>query len=84
MSACACMGPAGDCYCIRKARGQKIDIKETYISPELFALLSDEDKNTINELKHKALSLFLFPKGEQECGSKCVTGGSCENCEKSD
>lgn len=60
MSACACIGPAGDCPCLRQARGEKVEIKETYISPELFALLSDEDKQTINALKMKALDLYLF------------------------
>lgn len=59
MSVCACMGPAGNCPCIRRQRGEKIEITETYIAPTLFALLSDEDKMTINNLKWKALGLSL-------------------------
>jgi len=62
MTPCACLGPVGDCPCIRKERGQKIEITETYISPDLFALLSDEEKNTINRLKGKALSLWMNRK----------------------
>lgn len=58
-SPCACIGPVGDCPCIRLARGQKVGITETTISSELFALLPDEDKNTINNLKMKALGLFM-------------------------
>lgn len=62
MSACACIGPVGNCPCVRQARGEKLPITETYISPDLFALLSDEDKQTINDLKHKALGLYLAKK----------------------
>jgi hypothetical protein len=36
-----------------------VPITETYISPDLFSLLPDEDKETINRLKLKALSLML-------------------------
>jgi hypothetical protein len=53
------MGPAGDCPCNRKAKGLPVPITETYISPELFALLPEEDQRTINELKLKALGLSL-------------------------
>ena len=59
MSACACIGPIGDCPCIRKEKGLYVPITEVYISPKLFELLPDEDKQTINELKHKALGLLL-------------------------
>jgi len=62
MSACACMGPAGDCPCIRQSKGLPVPITETFISPQLFALLSDEDKRTINELKLKALGLYMIQK----------------------
>lgn len=62
ITACACMGPPGNCPCIRQARGEKLEITETYIAPDLFALLPDEDKQTINELKQKALGLFLTSK----------------------
>ena len=52
------MGPPGDCPCIRRERGQKIEITETTISADLFALLPDEDKNIINALKFKAFGLW--------------------------
>lgn len=60
MSACACMGPPGNCPCIRQARGEKLPITEIYIAPDLFELLPDSDKETINNLKMKALGLRLF------------------------
>jgi hypothetical protein len=56
------MGPAGDCPCLRRQRGQKVEITETFISPSLFALLTDEDKNTVNEIKRKALGLWMAEK----------------------
>ena len=59
MNPCACIGPVGDCPCVRMARGEKVGITEVYIAPTLFALLSDEDKTTINNLKGKALSLWM-------------------------
>jgi len=59
MITCACTGPAGDCPCIRQARGEKIEITEAFIAPELFALLPDEDKLTINKLKQKAFGLWF-------------------------
>lgn len=59
---CACMGPPGDCPCIREARGLKVEILETSISQELFALLSDTEKRLINTLKRKALGLWLHQK----------------------
>lgn len=65
MNACACMGPPGNCPCIRAARGEKVEITETYIGPELFAILSDEDKTTINELKQKAFALWFCAKKEK-------------------
>jgi hypothetical protein len=60
MSVCACMGPPGNCPCIRQARGEKIPVTEIFISPDLFDLLPENDKQTINELKMKALALRLF------------------------
>lgn len=62
MSVCACIGPIGNCPCIRKSRGEKIEITETYIAQSVFNCLSDEDKNTINNLKMKALNLYLAGK----------------------
>jgi hypothetical protein len=54
------MGPPGNCHCIRQARGEKIPVTEIYIAPSLFDLLPENDKQTINELKMKALGLLLF------------------------
>jgi len=56
---CACIGPAGDCPCLRRDRGEHVSITEITISSELFALLPEEDQNTINTLKMKALALRL-------------------------
>ena len=61
------MGPPGNCPCIQKARGEVlIPLKETYISPDLFALLPEEDQKTINNLKHKALGLYLASLNKSE------------------
>lgn len=51
INACACIGPVGDCPCIRKMNNLPVNITETFISPEVFDCLSDEDKQTINHLK---------------------------------
>lgn len=64
MTACACIGPVGDCPCIRKEKGLPIEIKETYIAPDLFALLPDEDKRIINDLKQKAVGLWMSKKNQ--------------------
>lgn len=61
-SACACMGPPGDCPCIRRQKGLKVEITECYIAPEIFASLSDEDKKTINDIKHKAFFTWMTTK----------------------
>lgn len=60
MSACACMGPTPTtCPCALQARGEKVPIKEAFISPDVFALLPEEDQQTINALKLKALDLYF-------------------------
>jgi len=62
MNACACMGKIGNdpyCPCEMNRKGLKVSITESWISPELFDLLSDEDKNTINDLKFKAVTMAL-------------------------
>lgn len=65
MPACACLGPPGNCPCLRVSRGQPVPITETFLSPELFSLyLTDEEKTVINDLKLKALQRFLFPNGD--------------------
>lgn len=77
-SACACIGPVGDCPCIRLSKGLKVPITETYIAPVVlehlsaedkstidlilqtpFDLLSDEDKNEVNEIRRKAFWLYF-------------------------
>lgn len=68
LSACACLGPAGDCPCIRRSKGLKVEITETYISAELFAELPDEDKQTINDLKDKAF--WLWHSKQREPGPR--------------
>ena len=59
---CACTGASEDdpyCLCEMEKRGLKQTISETWISREVWNLLSDEDKNTINSLKTKALSIYF-------------------------
>ena len=60
MSACACMGPPGDCPCIRQAKGMPTPATEIYIANSLFQLLTEEEKLIINNLKMKALARSLF------------------------
>lgn len=62
MSPCACIGPAGDCPCIRTEKGLPVKITETYIAPEVYDCLPDEDKRTINVLKMKAVALYIRKK----------------------
>lgn len=66
MQLCACIGPVGDCPCIRRARGEKVAITETHISASLFALLPEDDQNTINALKHKALEFLTLRKRQDK------------------
>jgi hypothetical protein len=61
---CACIGPLGDCPCLRRSRGQKVEITETSVAPEIFSLLDDEDKTLINRLKVKALGRYLNIKNK--------------------
>jgi hypothetical protein len=63
-SICACLGPAGDCPCIRRAKGLPVPITETYISTDIFACLPEEDQRKINELKHKAFGLWMNKKNQ--------------------
>jgi hypothetical protein len=56
---CACLGPQGDCPCIRAEKGLKQKITETFISQDIFDLLSDEDKQIVNSIKQKAVAKFL-------------------------
>lgn len=66
MTACACIGPAGDCPCIRAEKGLPLKITETYISPDVWDHLSDEDKKTINELKSKAFFAWYSAKPKKD------------------
>ena len=62
MNLCACMGKIANdpyCPCEMKKRGMKVTITEAYCSPECFALLPNEDKETINRLKLKAAFLYM-------------------------
>jgi hypothetical protein len=58
ISPCACIGPVGDCPCIREAKGLSPIITESQISSEVFDCLSEEDKRTINDLKVKAFFIW--------------------------
>jgi hypothetical protein len=85
MNLCACIGPAGDCPCIRQAKGLPVPITETYISAELFALLPDEDKQTINDLKSKALGLWIINRkpaadGVVGSGGNAVDAADIDGC----
>ena len=57
---CACVGPAGDCPCLRKNRGPSAhEIKHipvTFISEDLLSFLSEQDNKAFKELTQK---LFL-------------------------
>lgn len=64
--ACACIGPVGDCPCIRLARGEKLKITETYIAPDIFDMLSDEDKETINTIKQKAFFAWFTAEKQKK------------------
>lgn len=60
MSACACMGPIGDCPCIRRSKGLSVPITESYVSSDAWDYLTDEEKITINELKLQAALRLIF------------------------
>lgn len=60
MSACACMGPVGDCQCIRRSKGLHVPITEAYVPQEWWDYLSDDEKETINELKLRAAMRIVF------------------------
>lgn len=57
--ACACIGPAGDCPCVRRQKGLSVGIPETHISESLWKLLTDDEKNTVNEIKRRALGRYF-------------------------
>jgi hypothetical protein len=58
------MGPPGNCPCIRQQKGLTVPITESYISPDAWNYLTDEEKTTINELKlTAALRMVIQSKG---------------------
>jgi hypothetical protein len=63
-SACACLGPVGDCPCVRRAKGLPVPIPQTRIYDDLWDCLSDEDKTTVNGILQKALGLWLTKKNQ--------------------
>jgi hypothetical protein len=56
------MGPAGNCPCLRKQRGEYVPIVEAFIPPEVWAFLTEEEQNHINELKLRAAMRSIFGK----------------------
>jgi len=68
MNLCACIGAIGNdphCPCKMEELGLKCTITETYINKEIWNCLSDEDKNTINDLKQKAFGIWWCNKNKE-------------------
>lgn len=59
-TACACVGPIGNCPCIRKNNGETLRVDEIQISKEVFDYLSDDEKRKINDLKQIAINRYLI------------------------
>jgi len=69
MNVCACMGRIGNdpwCPCEMERKGLEVTITENYISPELFQMLSREDRQTINRIKSKAFGMFIYGLNKEE------------------
>lgn len=60
MSACACIGPLGDCPCIRLGKGVAPEIYEVYTDGAVWEHLTLEEKQTINEMKLAATMRLLL------------------------
>lgn len=60
MSACACIGPRGDCPCIRLGKGVAPKIYEVYTDDAVWEHLTLEEKQTINEMKLAATMRMLL------------------------
>lgn len=61
MTACACIGPFGDCPCIRLGKGVQPKIAEVYLAPDAWdKYLTLEEKQTINEMKMAAALRSVF------------------------
>lgn len=58
-NACACMGPPGDCPCIRQQKGLPVQMQEVQISEDLWNLLTEDEKKTVNDIKYRALGRYL-------------------------
>ena len=56
------MGPPGDCPCIRRSKGLPVPISETYVAPEVWNFLTEEEQKTINDLKLRAAMRYIFAK----------------------
>ena len=56
------MGPPGDCPCIRRSKGLPVPITESYVAPDVWDSMTDEEKNTINEIKLRAAMRYIFAK----------------------
>jgi hypothetical protein len=62
---CACIGPAGDCPCVRAELGLPPRIFESVISTEIWNLMPAEDQKIINDLKLKAVFNYIHIKHEE-------------------
>lgn len=62
MSACACMGPIGNCPCVRRQRGEVLPPDDVFISGKALATLTYEELRQFEDLKMKALSRSIFSK----------------------
>ena len=62
MGACACIGPVGNCPCIREARGEKLPPSSCYIAGDVLACLTPEELKQFEDLKMTALSRYICNK----------------------
>lgn len=60
MTSCACIGPLGDCPCIRLGKGLSPKIHEVYADAAVWEHLTIEEKQTINEMKLAATMRMLL------------------------
>ncbi len=66
MSVCTCIGPIGNCPCIRRARGEVVISPEPYISNDVWESMPEEDRKTITDLKFKAALSFVGKRKESD------------------
>ena len=67
------MGPPGDCPCIRRSKGLPVPIAETYVAPEVWDFLTEEEQKTINELKLRPAMRYIFAKKEAPNDSQATS-----------